>query len=159
MTLVPEKGCAYGELTRGGYPFYAGTLVLTQEFESSFGGEGVLHLDEVNGCHCHVRLNGIDCGTLRSAPYCADVSHALREGKNVLTLELVNTLRNLLGPHHRPLGEIGNTFGGGYKFPNAAWAGGTPGWYDHRVPDTDSWTESYMLTKLGVKGVRIERKL
>lgn len=159
MTIAPEKGCAHGELTRAGYPFYAGTIALTQEFESGFGGDGMLYLDEVNGCHCHVRLNGIDCGTLRSAPYCVDVSHALKEGKNVLTLELVNTLRNLLGPYHRPFGEIGTTFGGGYKFPNAAWAGGTPGWYDDRVPDTETWTESYLLTKLGVKGTRIVRKL
>ena len=159
MTLVPETGSVFGELTRNGYPFYAGTIALTQEFNSTFGGDGKLVLDELNGSHCHVYLNGVDCGTLRCAPYCVDISHALKEGKNVLTLELVNTLRNLLGPYHRPLGELGTNFGGGYKYPNAAWAGGTPGWYDNRVPDTADWTESYLLTKLGVKGVHIVREL
>ena len=34
----------------------------------------------------------------------------MKEGENKIGIELVGTLRNLLGPHHRRIGESGNTW-------------------------------------------------
>ena len=48
------------------------------------------------------------------------VASLLREGENEITVRLYTTLHNIIGPFHRPLGNIGNTFGGGYRNPDAA---------------------------------------
>lgn len=38
-------------------------------------------------------------------PYILDISEFVKEGKNRLEIELTNSNRNLLGPHHNPEGE------------------------------------------------------
>ena len=40
------------------------------------------------------------------APYEADLSGLLKDGANVVEFTLLNNLRNLLGPHHHPDGEL-----------------------------------------------------
>ena len=85
----------------------------------------------------------------------------MTEGENTITFELSNTLRNLLGPWHRPSGELGG-IRSHYGDPDSGWMGiaynNDTEWYDNRVPDSDWWTDSYMLTHLGLKGIRIEGK-
>lgn len=44
----------------------------------------------------HVYVNGIDCGTAWMAPYVVDISKAIKRGKNVLTVKVVNTWANAL---------------------------------------------------------------
>ena len=130
MLLSPEKTHVAGELTRAGYPFYAGALTLEKRFTLPAvptDGEVYLTMDELNACLARVTLNGTPCGTVHTAPYRVSVKEALRAGENILTLTLVNTLRNLLGPYHNPKGEVGNLFGGGYNHPDAAWVGGSVG--------------------------------
>ena len=43
-----------------------------------------------------VRVNGIDCGTIWTAPYRADITAALKKGKNELEIEVTNTWANAL---------------------------------------------------------------
>lgn len=163
MLLAPEKKSVCGELTREGYPFYAGDITLSKTF--TFAGTThknanvYLHLDELNACTAHVRLNGKDCGVIHTAPYRCAIGDALQAGENLLEITLVNTLRNLLGPYHNPKGEVGNLFGGGYVNQNAAWVGGAADdftWFEKRVPDTDVWTDSYMQTPLNIKAAKIQ---
>lgn len=160
MSLTSESGKVLGELTKEGYPFYAGTIALTKEFDVNYNGnDASLTLDELDGCLVKVILNGKDCGYMHCPPYRLDISEALKDGKNTVTLELTNTLRNLLGPYHRPEGEIGR-IGGGYGFPDYSWIGvigaEDKNWYNNRVPDTKRWTDSYMCVALGVQGAKIE---
>jgi hypothetical protein len=78
-----------------------------------------------------------------------------------MTLTLTNSLRNLLGPYHRPKGEEG-CFQGGYAFPGASWIGigkNDVTWYEHRVPDTPYWTDSYLQIPFGVRGVKLRKPL
>lgn len=163
MLLAPEKKSVCGELTREGYPFYAGDITLSKTF--TFAGithknaNIYLHLDELNACTAHVRLNGKDCGVIHTAPYRCAIGDALQAGENLLEITLVNTLRNLLGPYHNPKGEVGNLFGGGYVNQNAAWVGGAADdftWFVQRVPDTEVWTDSYMQTPLNIKAAKIQ---
>ena len=80
-----------------------------------------------------------------------------------LRLRLFGTLRNLLGPWHRPVGEVGACWGG-YDAPNLPWLGlealetgkREPNWYLDRMPDRDGWTESYLLLPMGIVGARVE---
>ena len=158
MTLTGESETCLGELTRVGYPFYAGTMELSGEFYWSGDAKAVLSVDALHACLCRVSVNGIDCGVLCAPPYRVDVSAALRQGENTLTLTLTNSLRNLLGPSHRPKGEEG-CFQGGYAFPGASWLGigqnNDVTWYEHRIPDTPYWTDSYLQIPFGVRGVKL----
>jgi len=85
----------------------------------------------------------------------------LRSGENILELELCNSLRNLLGPSHRPDGEFGSCFGG-YGHPNKNWIGAVDNqgrkiaeWYNHRTPDTQAWCEGYLQVHFGVAGISV----
>ncbi|MBQ8758749.1 MAG: hypothetical protein IJZ20_03555 [Clostridia bacterium] len=159
MSLTQEKNTVFGELTKEGYPFFAGTVSLTKEFELDTEGKAYLTLDELDGCIVKVMINGKECGFMHCPPYRIEITDALENGENVLTLELTNTLRNLLGPYHRPEGEVGR-IGGGYGFPDYSWIGVVNAdektWYNNRVPDTKRWTDSYMCVALGVQNAKIE---
>lgn len=43
-----------------------------------------------------VRVNGVDCGTIWTAPYRADITTALKKGINILEIEVTNTWANAL---------------------------------------------------------------
>ncbi len=163
IILAKEKNSVSGELTKEGYPFFAGNILLSRSFDWKGSTEGLkICLDELDGCICHVKVNGVDCGSFHSYPLTVDISHAVKEGKNEVTFELVNTLRNLLGPWHRPDGEVG-AIRSHYGDPDSGWMGiaydKDTQWYDNRVPDTKFWTDSYMLTPLGLRGLRLEKEI
>ncbi len=150
------------ELTCCGYPFFAGKaeMVQTVSIDVESAKRVLLHFDHISAACATVKVNGKECRTLMWAPYCCDITHLVKSGENTISVTLSSTLRNLLGPYHRPHGEIGNLFGGGYKNPNLAWNGTDkqntdPKWYEHRIPDTKHWSESYMQTKFGVDGGKI----
>ena len=162
FVLTEERGKTDGELVLDGYPFFAGTVLLSKRFETDLTGDVRLTLDVMDGAVGRVFVNGRDCGILSSAPYSVDVSSALTVGENTVEIALTNTLRNLLGPYHRPFGEYGTVWGG-YGYPDAAWVGvGEPAdaeWYNHRVPDTPFWTDSYLQTRFGIRGAKLVKRL
>lgn len=43
-----------------------------------------------------VRVNGVDCGTIWTAPYRADITTSLKRGSNQLEIEVINTWANAL---------------------------------------------------------------
>lgn len=145
-----------GELTTDGFPFYMGRMLLSQSFISELEGECRVKVGVINSGAGEVFLNGEQLGDLNRAP--AELKGKLRKGENQLTIALYPTLRNIVGPFHRPRGDIGNHFGGGYSNPDAAWLSvdtTQPGW-EKRLGSTDSrWTEAYCLTPFGVGGVEI----
>jgi len=161
FVLVPEPETAGSELTDAGFPFYAGSVTLTQEFEwDPSGPDGVLRLGHMNAAAVEVILNGAAQGVICEPP-CRLPVKGLEKGKNILSLRLYGTLRNLLGPWHRPLGEYGECFGG-YGFPNKNWIGAVdssgnrfPDWYKDRSCDTTAWCESYMQVPFGVSDVAL----
>lgn len=44
----------------------------------------------------HVRVNGLDCGIVWTAPYESEITQALKEGENKIEIEVVNTWANAL---------------------------------------------------------------
>lgn len=151
------------ELTSKGYPFYAGGMSIRKTFDlpAEMAGKRVtLNAEGFHGCNVEVVVNGISCGDLCWHPYTADITKAVREGENTLELRIVCTLRNLLGPWHRPSGEIGNCWGS-YQTPNKPWLGIAPDnvdWYEHREVDTPQWAEGYFLLPLGIEKLVLEAK-
>ena len=60
------------------------------------GGSVTLSLGKVPSGLAHVYLNGMDCGTVWCAPWEADVSAAVRTGRNELRIRYVNNWYNRL---------------------------------------------------------------
>ncbi|HYH56027.1 MAG TPA: glycosyl hydrolase, partial [Anseongella sp.] len=100
-SLHPEEGIRY----------YSGTAVYRKSFdfrepENSGNARFFLHLGEVHNM-ARVSLNGKDLGTVWTAPWKADLSPALRKGKNELRVEVVNLWPNrLIGDEHLPYDGI-----------------------------------------------------
>jgi hypothetical protein len=153
-----EKTEAGRELTMEGYPFYAGTVVLEKTLTVDDVNEdekAVLKVCDFRGCVGNVYINDSYAGKLCWEPYEVDVTGKLVKGGNKIRIELTNTLRNLLGPYHRPEGELPHCW---REYP---WTGDFdhrsavrhPEWYKDRVPDTVTWTESYLQVPFGIDSV------
>lgn len=85
--------------------YYSGTAVYTKSFQwenADTAGDAFLFLDSI--CNiATVTLNGVDCGTLWTRPYRANIARALRNGTNELKIEVTNTWANrLIGDERLP---------------------------------------------------------
>ena len=171
-----DTGINAENLAAGGFPFFAGTIELqkTVYLPKKPGTGAELILEGFRGCTARVIINGkpeVSESAEKSAPQLiawppcsADVSGLLRQGENSIVIEITNTLRNLLGPYHRPAGEPGHCWQS-YSSPDTPWMGeyppnsdqAKPGkWYENRRPDTPQWTDSYLQVPFGLAGFRIE---
>lgn len=106
FTLIPAiKEVNDGNIAIQGYPFFTGNMTLQKKFTLTSDEINNRSIEFSNTCAVLTRakVNGRDLGTLMWAPYQFDLSDVLKEGENVIELELVSCFRNLLGPLH--LGE------------------------------------------------------
>ena len=94
-------------------------------------------------------VNLLPCFT---APWEIEITGAVREGDNQVEVELTNSLRNLLGPHHHTGGELNGvgpvTFTGNPGWPSNT--GGESNWYDIRLKGKPVfWWDDYYLIPFG----------
>lgn len=77
--------------------YYSGSAIYrtTFKWDSTLPKEAFLTLGKVADV-ATVRVNGTDCGTVWTAPYQANITAALKQGTNVLEIEVVNTWANAL---------------------------------------------------------------
>lgn len=78
--------------------YYSGTAVYNTAFrwkKVKNGQRVYLNLGKVCDI-ASVRVNGVDCGTVWTAPYRADITAALKKGRNELEIEVTNTWANAL---------------------------------------------------------------
>jgi hypothetical protein len=143
-----------GELTLSGLPFYAGTVVMTTEFELPSAKSCVLSLEYLDAITAKFFVNGKAVPEiLSSRPFNVDISSSVKPGKNKLSIETKNSLRNLLGPHHHTLGELAGV--GPYAFisrdfeigefaPKQNWS----------LPQNRcrqiSWSDDYFIVRFGL---------
>ena len=119
------------DLTAQGLPFFAGRVTLHQTIAlPSVGGRAVLEIHNLRAAVAHVAVNGRRVGTVAWPPYRVDLGASLRPGENRIEIELVGTLRNLLGPHHLSGGDPART--GPTQFR-----------------DKSRWTDDYILVPFG----------
>ena len=145
LTVPPEFVRARGkpgglalDLTAQGLPFFAGRATLRQTVAlSPSQGRAVLEIENLRAAIAHVRVNGQQAGTVAWPPHRVDVSGRLHAGENEIEIELVGTLRNLLGPHHLDGGDL-------------AWTG------PDQFRDKERWTDDYILVPFGFDGVRFK---
>ena len=150
MRLVKAPNRVYGiptedgimvDLTAQGLPHFAGRARLSQkivlpEVDARPAGRVFLEFDHLRAAVANVEINGQPCGSLAWQPHRLDVTAALRPGENEIVLELVNTLRNLLGPHHLSGGEMDYTGPDAYSNPRL-------------------WTDDMILVPFGFDAVRL----
>ena len=160
--LTDEATVCGEELVPLGYPFYAGVMTMEADLDIPDGAKNLCFaLEGLHAATADVLLNGELCGSLCWSPYRVPLKDA-RPGKNKLTIRLYSTLRNLLGPWHRPVGEVGACWGG-YEAPNRPWEGSyahengqiCPNWEINRKPDKLGWTESYLSLPLGIADAKL----
>lgn len=77
--------------------YYSGTAIYKTTFrwknKIKKGQQVYLNLGEI--CNlATVRMNGVDCGTIWTAPYRADITSAVKKGVNELEIEVTNTWAN-----------------------------------------------------------------
>lgn len=155
FVISGEPATVSGDLIESGYPFFAGEMELSADvaLDTVRTGERYrLKLPGLESCVAEIAVNGEKAGKLAWKPYGIDITDAVRPGDNRITVTLTNTLRNLLGPHHRPLVErqynwgFNDYTGGVSEATNTAY----PDWYTHRNRDTDAWTEDYFFVRFGL---------
>jgi len=155
FTLVEEKDEFKGDLIPEGYPFYVGGFVMEQTF--NFPGKKAdkqydLVFPEAEAVVIHVELNGEALPPIAWSPWQTDITEALREGENQLKITLVNSLRNLLGPHHHRDGELIRVSPASFT-GKSTWTGGGPGdmdWYDVRLTrEPRIWRDDYHCIPFG----------
>lgn len=80
--------------------YYSGTATYTATLDVKVDADSeqqriYLDLGHVENV-ATVRINGVDCGTIWTAPHRVDVTHALKRGKNKVEIEVSNTWANAL---------------------------------------------------------------
>ena len=166
FTITEEKPECVSDLITAGYPFYCGNVRLRCAFRIEDDSRTYeFSLGALHGACAEVLVNGVSCGILAWAPFRLKLK-GVKRGENELTIRLFGTLRNALGPWHRPSGAIGSCWAG-YAAPNQPWEGAKnpqtgvldPTWFEHREDDTLGWTESYLLLPFGIEGAAIRGAL
>lgn len=161
LEALPDAVVSLGELTGDGFPFYAGEIVLTGKVnvpESIDTSSATLRLGVMNAACAEVIVNGVNVGDINRAPAQIDIGGALKKGENVVQIKLYTTIHNIIGPFHRPGGDIGNVFVGSYRNPDAAWLSvdtDKPGWETRMADFYPKWTDRYNVVPLGVKDVSL----
>ncbi|WP_316829872.1 glycosyl hydrolase [Pedobacter aquatilis] len=87
--------------------YYSGTAVYTRTFTFKDKPAGKVWIDLGDfSSIAEVKVNGINCGTLWTPPHRLDISTALKEGENNITIEVTNTWANrLIGDNKLPEGK------------------------------------------------------
>jgi len=139
FALIEEpESLKSGNLVYQGYPFFAGAISLIQKVEiPKAKGRAVLEIDGLNTVVATVLVNGKEAGHIFIKPHKVEITDFLKEGKNTIEIQLTNSLRNLLGPHHHKAGEP--VFVGPETFS-----------------DELNWTETFHLVPYGLNKARIK---
>ncbi len=105
-----------------GFPFFSGKMTVRKTVVSD-GGNTKIRFDKRGVNAIHVKINGADVKTLIYTPFEIDVTEYLVKGENEVELTFVNNLRNLLGPHHHPNGELYAVAPSSFFYEPCIWTG------------------------------------
>lgn len=135
---VAQQSAVAIDLTQHGLAFYAGRVTLRQTLALTVvPRKAQIEIGNLRAALAHVRINGKEIGAVAWQPHVVDIADGLlRVGSNTVEIELVGTLRNLLGPHHLNGGD-------------QAWTGPA------EFRDKQRWTDDYILVPFGFDRVTL----
>jgi hypothetical protein len=158
FAVAKEKEMFTGDLVEQGYPFYAGTFVLKNTFaidKKSYSKSKRYYISfpSFEAIVVKVKINDREFDPLIYSPWEIEITGAVKEGDNAVEVELTNSLRNLMGPHHHTGGELNAvgpvTFTGNPGWPSNT--GGQGNWYDLRLSGKPVfWRDDYYLIPFGL---------
>ncbi len=128
-----------GDIVPQGYPFFAGRIRLSQEvrIKKSYGKRIALEIPRPYAALANLYVNDRFVKTMLWSDYRADITDFTEPGEKAkITLELVIGNRNLLGPHHNPVGEDYNVHPGSFA--------------PHGNYTAAGWRERYCFVKAGL---------
>lgn len=96
--------------TEQGLLFFAGKLLLSQKLniEKALGRRVILKLGRQKAPIINVYVNGERAKSVLWAPFEVDITEFVKDGENLIELEVFASNRNLFGPHHHIKGECYN---------------------------------------------------
>ena len=153
MTIANfDKSVPFREFAINSLPFWAGKAEIQAIFEIDNDAEKyqILSCDLINLNVIKVKINGYAIGE-DNHNYCQIKvpEKILKNGKNIITFELVSNLRNFMGPFHVPKEILTNegispgTFG---KVANVFTGDRTP-----------QYLENYCIKKTTIKNIKIKK--
>lgn len=90
-----------GSWQKQGLPLYGFGVRYAKEFRfRNTDGRFELQLGEWKGTVAAVTVNGARAGIIFSEPHNLDITKYLKRGRNRVEVEIIGSLKNLLGPHH-----------------------------------------------------------
>ncbi len=97
----PAAIFSVGSWKSKGWPFYAGSVSYTTTVEIEHPATYYrVSLGNWNGTVAEVLVNGNPAGIIGFEPYTLDVSKWIQAGKNTVTVKIIGSNKNLLGPFH-----------------------------------------------------------
>ena len=140
LTKIPET-VNIEKITESGFWFFSGKMELTTGItvNKNENTRYRLVLNRLNAPAARLEINGKKAGILMFAPYSADITEYIKNGENEIKIVLLSGNRNLLGPHHKPQGEIYSV--GPTTFTDKY------GWADDKSQPV--WTDNYSFVRFG----------
>ncbi len=123
-----------GDWVEQGFPFYPGAITYKQDIsvDKRKSRKYILKINKHKATVINIKINNRQAGLLCWEPYGLDITNLLKKGTNKISLELVGSLRNMLGPLH-------------YK-GKLQWTG--PGEFCNE----EKWTDNYKFAPYGIFG-------
>ncbi len=130
-------------IEKQGFPFFSGKMTLKKLFNLS-DTTYALKLNKKGISSIEVLVNGNKVKTAIFSPYVFDLSEHLVKGDNIIEITLKTNLRNMLGPHHIPIGESSNVGPNHFVRQSCVRPEG----------EETPWEENYCLTELGFENIK-----
>lgn len=100
--VAPPQPLQLGAWNQQGAPFYSNAVIYEQTYALADNdtSQHYVELPKWLGTAVRVDVNGKPAGHILWQPYRLDISDALRSGENTVSVAVMGSLKNLLGPHH-----------------------------------------------------------
>ena len=130
-------------------PFFSGKATLRRTFEVKAGEADGRYLlfDRKMANVARISINGKEVKSFIWKPFAASLDGILKAGVNEIEIELTNSLRNMLGPHHLGDGESYSV--GPFSFFKEA------GVFAKSWGDAIVWNDGYCFVQFGMDNLRI----
>ena len=98
---APPAVYTTGSWKTEGLPFYSWGVTYSKEFDiDNANGNWEIGLGKWNGTVAEVEVNGVRAPVIAFPPYHSDLTGLLKPGLNTISVTVIGSLKNLLGPHH-----------------------------------------------------------
>jgi hypothetical protein len=98
--LEPPRPLSLGSWKVQGRPFYGESVLYEKEVKVEQGVRYKVRLNRWQGTVARVGVNGESVGVIGWPPYEFDLTPFLKPGTSRVAVQVVGSLKNLLGPHH-----------------------------------------------------------